>query len=62
MTVSELIKELMEIEQMGYGNSLVRAYSEAGGETYRPIELTVHPKEENKGWYDESYGDWVEVG
>lgn len=61
MTVIEMIAALQEIERRGFGNSTVRSYTSLGEDTYKPVEIEVHPSAENEDNYPLDYGDWVEV-
>ncbi len=61
MTVDETIKELQDISNKGYGDSIVRHYTSLGTALYRPITLEFHKAEDNNLRYDESFKDWIEV-
>lgn len=61
MTVTEMITALKEIEQRGFGKSIIRCYIELGEDTYKPVKIEFHPSAENNRNYPLNYGDWVEV-
>ena len=61
MTVNDAIRELQALSDAGYGNAILRNYSELSDETYPPAKFVLRKSSDNANYYDESYGDWVEV-
>ncbi len=62
MKVTEAIAKLQRLADAGYGECLVRAYSELSDETYPPIQAFAVRKpqypDDGDGYFNET---WVEV-
>jgi len=61
MTVNEAIGYLTTLRKSGFGESLLRTYSELSNESYPPVKMFLRQSSDNATKYDESYGTWIEV-